>query len=488
MTTPSLQERARDGDGGAIAALLAHALQPKGIAVRGEREGYCLSLWFTARSAPPQAATVAYVRRAMAKLQVSSLGIVQLYGQQTDAAQPAWRDEIALLALSAEAAPSNPATTPKSRDCGPAAPDLQPSALGPEPPPAAVARAYAELGLSPGAPLAQVESVYFRQRAALLRRGDRAALEPLKWAFTTLKTHLEQSATAHEGFDAAVVTQESTRVHAGVAGVRSHPQPAQPAEADSDILSFQNRYSNGLIFPALLLLGMVMNALPLINALLFGIKIWLHEFGHATIAWLAGRQAIPLPIGWTSINPQRSPLVYLGILTLLGLLFWAGRREGKRWPMALAAGLAVVQFYMTWLLSADRFDMLLSFGGIGGEIYLSALLMVSFYFPLPEYFRWDFYRFPVVLGAAFCFWGQLWLWQQVPRGKASIPFGAMWGEAEHGDMNQLVNLHGWTPGDIIGTYSTLAHLSLFAIVAVYGYTLFRQHRETFIALGRQWLP
>ncbi|MBE9112741.1 hypothetical protein IQ273_25455 [Nodosilinea sp. LEGE 07298] len=140
------------------------------------------------------------------------------------------------------------------------------------------------------------------------------------------------------------------------------------------------------------------------------------------------------------------------------------------------------------MISADTFDMLLSFGGVGGEIYLSALLMVSFYFPLPEYFRWDFYRFPVVLGAAFCFWGQVWLWQQVPRGKASIPFGSLWGEADHGDMNQLINFHDWTPGDIIGTYSTLTHLCLLAIFAVYGYTLFRQHRELFVALGRQWLP
>ncbi|MEO1070152.1 MAG: hypothetical protein AAFW95_13710, partial [Cyanobacteria bacterium J06638_6] len=87
-----------------------------------------------------------------------------------------------------------------------------------------------------------------------------------------------------------------------------------------------------------------------------------------------------------------------------------------------------------------------------------------------------------------CFWAQVWLWQQIPSGRASIPFGSMWGNADHGDMNQLANVHHWTPGDIIGTYTSLTHLCLLAIVAVYAYTLFRQHRETFIALGRQWLP
>ncbi|MBD2231515.1 hypothetical protein [Phormidium tenue] len=495
MTTPSLLEQAKDGEAAAIAALLTHALRPKGITVRGDRQSYCLQLWFSSSPAPPQPATVAYIRRTLAKLQPPDIGIVQLYGTQTGEAQPIWSEEIALLSLSptlfsdeSQACETLASTT----DGGWAAtPAPQPSSPTATSTPVAVVRAYEELGLSLGDPLPQIESVYFKRRAELLRRGDRAALEPLKWAFATLKTHLEQSTAEAETASAVYASLGQNSTVASVV-----PKPRSPRQSnglaiasdDTDILSFQNRYSNGLIFPGLMLLGMLMNAMPIVNALLFGIKIWLHEFGHATIAWLAGRQALPLPIGWTTLNPQRSLFVYLGIFTLLGLLFWAGRREGKRWPMVLAIGLAVVQFYMTWLLPADTFDMLFSFGGIGGEIYLSALLIVGFYFPLPEYFRWDFYRFPVVLGAAFCFWGQVWLWQQVPKGKASIPFGSMWGDVEHGDMNQLVNDHGWTPGDIISTYSAIAHLCLFAIVAVYGYTLFRQHRETFIALGRQWFP
>jgi hypothetical protein len=264
------------------------------------------------------------------------------------------------------------------------------------------------------------------------------------------------------------------------------PRPVSVVE-DTDLMSFNNRYSNGLIFPALMGLGMTMNAIPLVNALLQGIKIWIHEFGHATIAWLSGRQAIPLPIGWTSVNPQRSLFVYLAVLILLGLLFWAGRREQKRWPMALAIGLAVIQFGLTWLISPNTFDMLLAFGGIGGELYLSALLIVGFYFPLPDYWRWDFYRFPVVLGAAFTFWGQFGLWQQIRRGGASIPFGSMWGDPAHGDMNILADRHGWTPGDIISTYSGIADLSVLVILGVYGYVLFNQHRHRLFTLSQRWL-
>ncbi|MBD2106881.1 hypothetical protein [Nodosilinea sp. FACHB-13] len=487
MTTPSLLEQAKDGDAAAIAALLTHALKPRGITVRGDRHSYCLQLWFSGSPAPPQSTTVAYVRRTMAKLQPSVIGIVQLHGTQTGETQPVWTEEIALLSLFSKAPLSD-----ESQACETLTSTNGGRAATPAPPePVAVVRAYKELGLSLGDPLPQIEAVYFKRRAELLYRGDRAALEPLKWAFTTLKTHLEQSVVAEVAPTSTTLLEADLPTNPGP-GRRSRPrqtkpQPDPPAD-DTDLLSFQNRYSNGLIFPGLMLLGMLMNAMPIVNALLFGIKIWIHEFGHATVAWLSGRQALPLPIGWTSYNPQRSVLVYLAILVLLGLLFWAGRREAQRWPMVLAATLAVVQFYMTWLLPADRFEMLMAFGGVGGEIYLSALLMVGFYFPLPNYFRWDFYRFPVVLGAAFCFWGQVWLWQQVPKGKASIPFGSLWGEAEHGDMNQLIDIHGWMPGDIIGTYSTLTHLCLLGIIGVYGYKLFRQHREIFIALGRQWLP
>ena len=516
MNTPSLLEQAKDGDAAAIAALLNSSLRPKGIAVRAERESYSLYLWFTGSPTPPQAATVAYARRVIERLQVPTIGILQLYGEQTGFTQPPWSEEISLLSLGSDAATeqkpcTREALTPNT-EADSAALAFAPSDLGHGSTAAGVGRAYRELGLSAGDSLAQVESVYFKRRAELLRKGDRAALEPLKWAFGTLKDHLEQSATTEatppEPPPRATIPPQTTaqgNSHSPSLGSdlptlgvnpapRSQPQRPQPrpgpppSAEDTDVLSFQNRYSNGLVFPGLLLVGMLMNAMPIVNALFYGIKIWLHEFGHATVAWLAGRQALPLPIGWTSYNPQRSLFVYLGLLTLLGLLFWAGRREGQRWPMGLAAVLAVVQFYMTWLLPAKSFAMLMAFGGIGGEIYLAALLMVSFYFPLPNYFRWDFYRFPVVVGSAFCFWGQLWLWQQIPRGKASIPFGSLWGETEHGDMNQLANLYGWTPGDIIGTYSAIAHLCLFAIIAVYGYTLFRQHRDFFTALGRQWLP
>lgn len=609
MAPSAWQERAKDGDGEAIAALLQQSLQAKGITVRGERQSYSLQLWLRGKTLPPQATLVNYLQRAITRLQVPSIGILQISAESIDRPETNWTAEVSLLAAESWSPPAPKLDDLPPRDPGPSCDTASPPApvsptpevsgtesddLVPESLPPNVIRAYQELGLPVGAAFGTAELTYFRAKAELLRKGQRDRLEPMKWAYGTLKDYFEGLNRASSPVLSTLSTDDGLPPNAfseaaeslvplgGMGGayaqapslrppgppppdpvvlvrslLREHHLPLQvqvqdqqlhirwpavrvvnPKQVtaqiytllldqnlaemglgevdtlvvsalnsgnqavwqqtlnlpkapsvieDTDLMSFQNRYSNGILFPVLLLLGLIMNAMPIIDALLQGIKIWIHEFGHATVAWMAGRQALPLPFGWTNVNPQRSLLVYLGLAILLWLMYWAGRREHKRWPMVLAGSLAVLQFVMTWVVSARTFDMLLAFGGIGGEIYLSALLMVSFFFPLPTYFRWDFYRYPVVLGAAFTFWGQFWLWKRIRMGRASIPFGGMWGEPEHGDMNILANRHGWTPGDIIGTYDTLANLSLLVILGVYGVVLYQQHRHRLFALSQRWI-
>ena len=253
------------------------------------------------------------------------------------------------------------------------------------------------------------------------------------------------------------------------------PEPQITAD-DADLYSFNNRYSNTLIFPGLLVVSALLNAIGAIKLLLFGIDIWVHEFGHATVAWMSGRKATPLPFGWTNIEPDRSLFVYFGVLTLFGVLFWSGYKEKRWWPMGLAIALTFIQFFMTWGLSADTFDMLLSFGGIGGEFYLSTLLIVSFYFPLPEYWRWDFFRYPAVVFAGFTFLGSLWHWRQIDRGLEAIPWGSLFGGADHigGDMNQLSIVYGWSDQRIIDTYNGIGSVCVIAILSVYLYFFIKQ--------------
>lgn len=265
----------------------------------------------------------------------------------------------------------------------------------------------------------------------------------------------------------------------------SPPQPivqAQTTADDLDLYSFQNRASNALIFPGLLVFAALLNSVQAIKLLLFGVDIWIHEFGHATIAWLGGHRATPLLFGWTNVGAEKSLFVYLGVLILLGLLFWRGLKENSRWSMGVAAGLSIIQFCMTWLISEDTFDMLLSFGGIGGEFYLSTLLIVSFYFPLPKYWRWDFFRYPAVLFAGFTFLGSLWQWRQIERGLVAIPWGSLFGGAEHigGDMNQLSIVYGWSDQRIIDTYNGIGGFCLAAIVSMYVFFFIKQQSHLWL--------
>lgn len=205
----SLLEQAKDGDTVAIATLMNQALQPKGIAVRCDRQGTCLQLWLTGQTLPPQAATVAYVRRGMDRLQVASTAALQIYAEQADHQQPGWGVEVALGVPTAEVKPLALASQSAPPPASPVAPALVAPALdeaeqaldasdatetasssaAPDP----IADAYALLGLAPGDSLQSVGSAYFKLKALTLREGDRVKVETLKQAFHQLKEHLERS-------------------------------------------------------------------------------------------------------------------------------------------------------------------------------------------------------------------------------------------------------------------------------------------------------
>jgi hypothetical protein len=499
MTSPSRIDQAKAGDTDAIAALLSQALAAQNITVVAERQGYCLVLKLAGQPLPDQNVLLPTIRQGIERLRMVSIGVVQIHCSLTGHPDMGWKVEFSLLgaltddgiAPKTEAPPEQPHAQPSS---GAGAVAQSSSAHlqrvdAPIPPPT-VEIDRTEAGLEGLAGLLRSRGLEAKARikgARLQIRLEPESSQNPNRASATLYTLLEQEDLVALGLDQ--ITQVEVYGLASpqkIGWQRLVPMPPPETADDTDVLSFQNRYVSALAFPVLLLLGMVMNALPIVNALLFGVKIWFHEFGHATMAWLAGRRAIPLPIGWTNVGAERSLIVYLGLLTLFGLLFWAGRREGQRWPMVLAVVLMVVQFCFTWLLPEPQFQTLLSFGGIGGELYLCTLLMVSFFFPLPAYWRWDFYRYPVVVGAAFTFWAQIWLWRQINRGVESIPWGSLWSGESHGDMNNLSSA-GWSDQLIINTYTRLGNLCLLVLLSVYLYFAIRQNRHYLFALTQRWL-
>jgi hypothetical protein len=248
----------------------------------------------------------------------------------------------------------------------------------------------------------------------------------------------------------------------------------EPAGADEpsgrpfDPASFDSTWVNAVAVP-LVVGAAILVKQSFLGFLLTGFHVWIHEFGHATVAWMTGRQATPLPIGWTNIGHERSDWVYGGVLLLLAFLVAAGVRERKIWPVILGVGLAVAQAWMTWVLPAHRAPLWLAFGGVGGECVLAAAMMGLFYFQLPEKFRWGGCRYVFLFIGAGSFFETYLFWKRVKRGEEGIPYGSMVnGEDDAGgDMNVLHDDFHWTQHDIIHTYNRLADGCLLALVALY---------------------
>jgi hypothetical protein len=246
------------------------------------------------------------------------------------------------------------------------------------------------------------------------------------------------------------------------------PPPPDPRRELLDPFSFDSWLVNLAALPLVLIFAWVVNRSPL-GGLMSGFHTWMHEFGHATAAWLSGRRALPLPIGWTNVMPEKSLFVYVGVLFLLAVLFIAGWKERKIWPMLIAVAVLPLQFYMSWVMPEHRTDFWFSFCGVGGEFYLSTACMVVFFFHLPEKFKWSLCRYVFLFIGASSFL-HIWLfWRQVKHGEEGIPWGSMVnGEDDAGgDMNILRDDYGWNNHRIIDTYNGLGAACVAVLAIVY---------------------
>ncbi len=242
---------------------------------------------------------------------------------------------------------------------------------------------YAVLGVEPGIHQDVLQRAYAQKSYALIRRGASGEeREQLRAAYAVLLAH--QQAQPQR-------LPAATQLIAPLRTVPVYVPPPQPPNIYNP-LSFDSRPINCLALPLVGGLAVLVTQ-SIFDFFLQGFHVWIHEFGHATMAWMTGKRALPLPIGWTTISEEKSYFVYFGILFLFGLLFVASWKERKIWPMVFAVGLAVLQFYMTWLLPSQQARMWIIFGGVGGEFYLSAAMIGLFYCQFPEKFKWGGCRY-----------------------------------------------------------------------------------------------
>jgi len=336
---------------------------------------------------------------------------------------------------------------------------------------------YALLGLQPGCTVDDLERAFMKKNFALIKGANEDARQRLRAAHDAIAAHLKAKIEAERAATPRV--PGSVPPPARPTGLLVPPKIDPLARDPNEIavFSFDNWKVNVLAPPLVVALAWLVNLSPL-GFFLKGFHVWVHEFGHATAAWLTGRRALPLPIGWTNIEPPYSPTVYFGILVLLGGLFVAGWKERKVWPMVIAVVLAPLQYYLTWRLPEHDQRFWWTFCGVGGEFYLSAFFMACFFVQLPEKFRWGACRYLLLFLGASCFLNIYLYWRDVYHGLEDIPMGSLVnGEDDAGgDMNVLMNSYHWTHGRIRLVYHYLGNGCLVGLAVVYAAFVFRLNR------------
>jgi hypothetical protein len=319
-----------------------------------------------------------------------------------------------------------------------------------------------------------LDRAYMKKNFTLIRSGTPEERAQLRAAYEALTTHLKaqppvmQAVAANENPGRPPPGRSENPGSAGRPAPVYVPPVPDPKQELINPFSSDSWLVNVAALPLVMGFALLVNLSPF-GFFLKGFHIWMHEFGHATVAWLTGKRALPLPIGWTNVEPDKSIFVYGGVLFLLTVLLVAGWRERKIWPILIALAVAPLQFYMTWRLPEYRAQLWLSFAGVGGEFYLSTALMALFYFQFPDKFKWSYCRYVLLFLGASSFLNIYVFWRQVKRGAESIPWGSMvQGEEDGGgDMNVLRDDYNWSNHDIIGTYNHLGNACLVALVIVY---------------------
>lgn len=252
-------------------------------------------------------------------------------------------------------------------------------------------------------------------------------------------------------------------------------------------LPFENRKINLWALPSVFVFSWAAGHLWFFDALMwFTSVIPFHEMGHAYTAWLGGRFALPVgaiipSAALTFIGQERSVFVTLVFWTLLTTISYRAYWQKLYFIFASSLVLLLTSVVMVFAMSNVELGVWISFGGIAGEFWLSAFVIVAFYFPSFERLRWDFFRFPALGIAGFCFVHAETQWTKIKAGLALMPSGsAMSSEGlsdKHGDINRLIDA-GWTREQIVHSYLLIGKACLAIIIVVYFWQLHISSEES----------
>ena len=284
------------------------------------------------------------------------------------------------------------------------------------------------------------------------------------------------SATSRTSLPAATVDEAMERGQPKVLPSTDEIRAVLRGESDDgapvdrpDRVPFDHPWLELGTYPLAALFALLITSSEGAMTLMLPAQIFIHELGHAIPSWLSSRRALPLPCGVTFWEEEQSLFVGFGMVFLLGVLAVHSYRERRPFGVALAALFLLLLGFFSLGISNDRSFEWTILGGVAGEFWVSALLIVSFYFRMPDRLRWDFFRL-VLIFPAFATWvAATRLWFGIAFGSARLPTGTIFGGSHDGggDLDRLMTEYGWTKEGLTSFYTALAVLTGALIVAVY---------------------
>jgi hypothetical protein len=243
-----------------------------------------------------------------------------------------------------------------------------------------------------------------------------------------------------------------------------------------DRVDFDNPWVELTALPAAVLSMSLFAWSPIGRMLLVPFQIQFHELGHAMLAWLSSRAALPLPFGFTFWSEEPSRFTGLCMLFLIGVLLVRSWREQRGFAIAFSCALLIAFVILSGFVSVERSRMFLLYAGLAGELVLTSLVMIAFYFPFPDRLRWDFFRFVALVPAAGSWVSAVSLWRGIARGARSLPMGSLLGDGT-GDLERLMYEYAISEQEIVAFYGKLALSTIVLVVMTYAVFALRAGRK-----------
>lgn len=201
--------------------------------------------------------------------------------------------------------------------------------------------------------------------------------------------------------------------------------------------------------------------------------MWLHELGHATVAWLSGFPAFP-GAWFTPIAEERSLPFGLILAAALGFGVYRGAIDPeRRWLSWVCGGLLIAQLFFSVVLRANTAKMAVIFGGDAGAMIYGTLAMATIFSPPGSRFhhgwlRWGF----LVIGSA-AFVNVFTEWWVARHSYELIMYGANEGQGPS-DPSRLADDYGWTSKQLVNRYVGLGVSCLLALAGATAWATLRR--------------